>query len=114
MGKCGPPSGSMVAPRLPRVQRRRIAAGLFCGIYVQRCCEDWQIVLMLQVRPESLEALKRMLPTTVGMTMPGTEGGAWDNLMAPIATITVDLIGTYAYPAGYELSYRWFLWVLTS
>ena len=34
--------------------------------------------------------------------------------MAPIATITVDLIGTYAYPAGYELSYRWFLWVLTS
>ena len=83
------------------------------------------------MRPECLEALKEDAPyeveyiglsnfrvagnespgyvgkiaTKVRMTMPGTEGGALDNLMVPIATITVDLIGTYAYPAGYVLSY---------
>lgn len=38
--------------------------------------------------------------------MPGTGSGTLDNLMVPIATITVDLIGTYAYPAGYVLFYR--------
>ncbi len=38
--------------------------------------------------------------------MLGTGGGTLDDLVVPIATVTADLIGTYAYPAGYALSYR--------
>ena len=38
--------------------------------------------------------------------MLGTGGDALDNLTVAVGVVTVDLIGIYAYPAGYALSCR--------